>query len=189
MEASAVARHRQLAATSQIQALAVNSANELGKIARLELKKQLEPLRHRFEVTNQIIDGLATAVATQASGQNVFESDNTKEATRTHSFDKHFRNRDSEILASSSSLYEERKAAPTRRAVRLFTYEHFRSTVFGHLRFLITTCRTKALCMQDSSTDFRLKVDFIPRPWLTSCGLSILYSSGQDPHGYFDICP
>jgi hypothetical protein len=38
-------------------------------------------------------------------------------------------------------------------------------------------------------TYFQLRADIIPRPRLCSWGISALYSSGPDEHGYSNICP
>ncbi|KAH6876318.1 hypothetical protein B0T10DRAFT_497833 [Thelonectria olida] len=185
MEARAASRHRQLATTSQVKTIASSSANELGAIVRLELKKQLEPLRHRFEVTDQIIHGLATAVAAQASGQKVFEGDNIENVAKTKSLD----NRDAKVLGLHCSSVKEPRTARVPRDARLFTYRRIQDTIFGRLVILLTTYRTKARGLHDTQAHFTLKVDLVPHPWLISRGISLLYSTGPGPDGYFDICP
>ncbi|CAI6096093.1 unnamed protein product, partial [Clonostachys chloroleuca] len=93
MERIAATRYSQLATKSQLTTIAASSVNQLGKIVRLELKRQLEPLRSRLDITDKMIDELAIEVATHSRDQKTFfESHKPEKGTQKHSADQSLQN-------------------------------------------------------------------------------------------------
>ncbi|CAG9942885.1 unnamed protein product [Clonostachys rosea f. rosea IK726] len=92
METIVTTRYSQLATKSQITTIAASSVDQLGKIVRLELKRQLEPLRSRLDITDKMIDELATEVATHSRDQGIFESQKPEQGTHKHSPDQSLEN-------------------------------------------------------------------------------------------------
>lgn len=190
MERIAATRYSQLATKSQLTTIAASSVNQLGKIVRLELKRQLEPLRSRLDTTDKMIDELAIEVATHSRDQKTFfESHKPEKGTQTHSADQSLQNVCFGSSSHSPFLMGNPKVPQPRRKLILFTYACSRDVGFGTLDILITTYRTKTSPIQSSQTYFRLKLSFTPSPWMFSRGLSLLYSSEPNTNGYFNICP
>ncbi|CAH0000697.1 unnamed protein product [Clonostachys byssicola] len=189
METIAATRYSQLATKSQVTTIAASSVNQLGKIVRLELKRQFEPLKSRLDITDKMIDELATEVATHSHDQKVFESQKPEQGTQEHLPDQSLENVNFGSSGHSYIMMGNPKVSPSRRKVILSTYACSRYIGFGTLDIVIATYRTKTSPIQSSQPYFRLKIDFTPSPWLFSRGLSLLYSSEPSTDGYFNICP
>lgn len=60
---------------------------------------------------------------------------------------------------------------------------------WGQLRINVQTYRVRGIMPRNNSVHFCVHVDFSPRPWLLSQGISITHSSGPDQQGFYSICP
>lgn len=147
--------------------------DQVGRIIRAELKQVLEPFSHRI---NQGLDAIVESLS-QSTSRSVHElagiedrCPSTKTASSTDLSVSQSRPQSSEIVLSS-----------------VFSR---RSSRFGVLETRVTRCRARSTSLRIApEAYFRVQVNFSPSPWLSSYGLSAIYSTGPNAFGYYDICP
>ncbi|KAK3331706.1 hypothetical protein B0T19DRAFT_85691 [Cercophora scortea] len=179
--------------------ITVGNPDLLGRIVRAELKQQLEPLSHRLKISASTIDGIALAVSGEASRLQSAgrRSESPSPGTADHE-ERGLIRLEEECTPPGPCRAQSRRTPETNysnlrsKEVILSTHtSYFRNNLF-RLLIHVETYRYRyddATANHNGSTFFRIRVDIIPQPWLLSAGLSVVYSSGQNAHGYYDICP
>ena len=182
-------------ANAQIEA---SDATVLAQIVRHELQHQLKPLLG--QVGREYIDRVANAFSSDTVETCLFKED---EALVTAP------NRDDSLLNISSPVSssrevgdsQERSMSPSnnnrslrRRNIPLTYTFHQIQTKFGLLSIRLKRYWQRTPGQYLPGTDhnhtyFTLQVDIVPCFWISSRGLSAIYSSGPDPQGYNDILP
>lgn len=172
--------------------LADESPDYLGRIVRAELKQQLEPLSCHLKGVKGMIDQVALAVSEQASLLHAVETANhdaTIPSTTSPAQEEPVSHHQLEDGRCPESPSTETRLARRLREVKLFTFCHYICTKLCNLRIQVDTYRRCGTFIGEQEKFFRLSVLVLPSPWLCSRGLSIMFSSGQNANGHYDICP
>lgn len=171
------------------------NADILARLVRFELRQQLDPLIGQFDRATEHIDRIATAFACEAAAKGLFETDSSL-STRQMADPTQFK-RATALEPPQSVAPDNASVAPLPklkkslqpRPVFLSSTTHHIFTRIGDLSIRLKTYRLRGPVSDRQRTYFELRAHLIPQPWLCSRGVSAMYSSGPDRHGYFSICP
>ena len=192
-ESRPTSRFQSTAASTSSTNLAADNADILARILRAELKQQLEPVLQEVDGAREQIEQLVLAISARANYQAIFQT-TAESTTGFESHDGAQRKKPDLInevdgTGPSTLAVNNRAGSPIHKEIPLFTYSYYMATKLGKLTINLRTYRLRNVIISSQTRFFRLRVTFIPRPWLCSRGFSALYSSGPNSHGYYDICP
>ena len=169
----------QTVAASPVYSLTANNVSSnpdlLGRILRAELRQLLEPMSQKIDGRlDAIVDSLSrgsSETVHEFSGEeeDLCSTDLPLESGSTDMSTSQDRTQSTEIILSKSCVRSRSK--------------------FGALEIRMTRCRARSSGLRAPEAYFRIQVSFCPAPWLSSHGMSAMYSTGPNPFGYYDICP
>ena len=167
----------------------------MSRILRAELKQVLEPFSQQIDrKLDAVIDSLSQDVSKHAQGLLDVEVEPKSSLTGRSGHAK------GPLLLSTISTnsnfdtrtrFLERKSMGCLSSeVKLSMVWHEYESRFGGLTVFVSKFRARGHCIAGPSKEyFRIRVDFRPAHWISSRGLSAIYSTSQDSFGYFSICP
>ncbi|KAK4209678.1 hypothetical protein QBC37DRAFT_351380 [Rhypophila decipiens] len=174
--------------TTAISNLEAASIDALVRLVRAELRQQVEPILNNINGVTERLDNIVMDIGHKANAESLF---GTRECT---SISPDPKEKVEESPPSEFSPSEpDTKSTRSRgsKEIPLFSYK-LKKTITGAvtLSIRLRTYRIRGQINVDSQTRFfNLQVDMIPKPWLSSKGLSAFYSSAPDHRGYYSICP
>ncbi|OIW34297.1 hypothetical protein CONLIGDRAFT_665094 [Coniochaeta ligniaria NRRL 30616] len=166
----------------------------IGKIVRAELRQQLEPLSGRLEDLKELVDSVANAVSghTQLLSGDEKESSLRAELSTSSSHTimnmaRYQQDINDDNLASGRGNAVH--APPRKGEAMLYSIKYYVDSVIGRIRVHIQAYRQRGLLAHKRGQYFHLKIIILPRPWLSSRGLSVTGSTGPNAHGHYGLCP
>jgi hypothetical protein len=155
----------------------------LSRLIRAELKQTLEPMSSLDEKLNKIIGHLAQTASKSAHEKTFMDLPSTETAISSKA--------STHVLQGSScnSVREIDIFSTTAHPVPLFVVERTIRSSLGRLKIRILSLRSRSNFACPPERFFTVTVDFWPLPKWNSHGLSAMFSSGRNSHGYYDICP
>jgi hypothetical protein len=155
----------------------------LSKLIRAELKQTLEPMSSLDEKLDKIIGQLAQTASKSAHEKTFMDLPSTETAipskASTHALQS----------ASCTSVQEIDNFSTTPDPVPLFVVDRTIRFTLGVVKIRILSLRSRSNFACPLERFFTVTVDFWPLPKWNSYGLSAMFSSGRNSHGYYDICP
>lgn len=155
----------------------------LSKLIRAELKQTLEPMSSLDEKLDKIIGQLAQTASKSAHEKTFMDLPSTETAipskASTHALQS----------ASCTSVREIDNFSTTPDPVPLFVVDRTIRFTLGVVKIRILSLRSRSNFACPPERFFTVTVDFWPLPKWNSYGLSAMFSSGRNSHGYYDICP
>ncbi|KAI0895993.1 hypothetical protein F4806DRAFT_48825 [Annulohypoxylon nitens] len=147
----------------------------LAKMVRICVMKMVEivtPETDKNETTK--VDDLSTNIASQAHREKFFNTP-AEEAMPTQT-------------PSPETSTQRQCPAERSNIVRLFQRFETISFRWATINLCVTGLRSRQMGIQDSTSCFSIKLDFIPRR-LLNFGVSLSYTNAPDCAGYYNICP
>jgi hypothetical protein len=161
--------------------MSAESPDLLSKLIRAELKQTLEPISSLDEKLDKIIGHLAQ-IASKSAHEKTFMDLPSIEAAIPSKVSTHAMQ-----SASCTSVREIDIFSTT--PVPLFVVERTIRSTLGVVKIRILSLRSRSNFACPPERFFTVSVDFWPLPKWNSHGLSAMFSSGRNSHGYYDICP
>lgn len=174
---------------------AVNDADILARLIRLELRQQLEPLLDKMDGARDHIDRIAAAFSSNAISEGLFKTEKTSLAHEagddTQAEIPRVPSTQREAMVDATYVPSMLRSPTTlkNRKICQSSVTYRLSTRVGELCIRLRIYRQRKPGTDSRGTYFQLRADIIPQPWLCSRGLSTTYSSGPNHQGYYDICP
>jgi hypothetical protein len=177
--------------------LIADDGDALSRLIHAELRSQLQPMAQRLEGIEEIIRHMASSVLERFQSEGVFSTDAepsqllARESSPVANARRSGSGTRAASISSELACYTTQQLPLLTPHVRLFRNSREWRTRLGIFRLGVKVCRTRSSGALYGSTEkfFELQFDFIPPMWLSSIGLSVLYSTGSNSRGYYDICP
>jgi hypothetical protein len=163
--------------------MSAENPDALGRLIRTELKQALEPMSSLDEKLDQIIGSLAQTASKIVHEKAIMDLPSTESAISSKA--------EPHALQSTTcaSVREIDIFSTNAHPVPLFVVERKIRSTLGVLKIQILSLRSRSNLARPPERFFTITVDFWPLPKWNSYGLSTMFSSGRNSHGYWDICP
>jgi hypothetical protein len=177
------AQGQQYGAFHTTRYMSAENPDLLSRLIRAELKQTLEPISSLDEKLDKIIGHLAQTASKSAHEKTFIDFPSTETAisskASTHALPS----------TNCTSVREVDIFSTAAHPVPLFVVERAIRSTLGVVKIRILSLRSRSNLTCPPERFFTVTVDFWPLPKWNSHGLSAMFSSGRNSHGYHDICP
>lgn len=155
-------------------------AESLGRLLAKQLKRQMEPMAERLENVESLVVEMANAVIEKTTRDQIFEKDLADSPM----------NIDDDSISESNQEWQHFRAGRESRphSSRLFAFSRHWCTRLGCIILCVTTHQTRTYS-ERLERSFHVSLTYTPPRRLLGWGLRIMYSTGPDPYGFYEICP
>jgi Tfp pilus assembly protein PilE len=177
------AQGRQYGAFHTTRYMSAENPDLLSKLIRAELKQTLEPISSLDEKLDKIIGHLVQTASKSAHEKTFIDFPSTETAISSKA--------STQALQSTSctSVRQVDIFPTTAHPVPLFVVDRAIRSTLGVVKIRTLSLRSRSNFACPPERFFTVTVDFWPLPKWNSHGLSAMFSSGRNSHGYYEICP